>query len=81
MDNIKANIWQISGCMDSQYSEELDINGRVCGALTHCITKFLVKGTKIKDIMNMSQTTCRKLKVSQVPVLSCNKKELLDYIL
>jgi len=79
--NIKPNIWQISGCMDSQYSEELEINGRVCGALTHCMTKFLVKEKKIKDIINSSQSTCRKLKLSQVPVLSCNKKELLDYIL
>ena len=81
VDNLKPNIWQISGCMDSQYSEELAINGRVCGALTHCMNKFLVKGKKIKDIMNSSQTMCRKLKLSQVPVLSCNKKELLDYIL
>ena len=79
VDNLKPNIWQISGCMDSQYSEELAINGRVCGALTHCINKFLVKGKKIRDILNTSQTMCRKLKLSQVPVLSCNKKELLDY--
>jgi hypothetical protein len=81
VDNLKPNIWQISGCMDSQYSEELAINGRVCGALTHCINKFLVKGKKIKDIVNLSQDTCRKLKLSQVPVLSCNKKELFDYVL
>jgi hypothetical protein len=81
VDNLIPNIWQISGCMDSQYSEELAINGRVCGALTHCMNKFLVKGKKIKDIMNSSQGACRKLKLSQVPVLSCNKKELLDYIL
>lgn len=81
VDNVKPNIWQISGCMDSQYSEELAINGRVCGALTHCINKFLVKGKKIKDIMNSSQGACRKLKLSQVPILSCNKKELLDYVL
>ena len=79
VDNLKPNIWQISGCMDSQYSEELEINGRVCGALTHCINNFLVKGKKIKDIMNSSQIACRKLKLSQVPVLSCNKRELLDY--
>jgi len=81
VDNLIPNIWQISGCMDSQYSEELAINGRVCGALTHCINKFLVKGKKIKDIMNSSQGACRKLKLSQVPILSCNKKELLDYII
>ena len=81
VDNLKPNIWQISGCMDSQYSEELAINGRVCGALTYCINKFLVNGNKIKDIVNSSQSTCRKLKLSQVPVLSCNKKELLDYVL
>jgi hypothetical protein len=81
VDNLIPNIWQISGCMDSQYSEELAINGRVCGALTHCINKFLVKGKKIKDIMNSSQGACRKLKLSQVPILSCNKKELLDYVL
>jgi len=81
VDNLIPNIWQISGCMDSQYSEELAINGRVCGALTHCINKFLVKGKKIKDIMNSSQDACRKLKLSQVPVLSCNKKELLDYVI
>ena len=81
VDNLKPNIWQISGCMDSQYSEELAINGRVCGALTHCINQFLLKGKKIKDILNSSQSVCRKLKISQVPVLSCNKKELLDYIL
>jgi hypothetical protein len=81
VDNFKPNIWQISGCMDPQYSEELAINGRVCGALSHCMNKFLVKGKKIKDIMNSSQGACRKLKLSQVPVLSCNKKELLDYIL
>jgi hypothetical protein len=79
VDNLIPNIWQISGCMDSQYSEELAINGRVCGALTHCINRFLVKGKKIKDILNLSQGVCRKLKLSQVPVLSCNKKELLDY--
>ena len=79
VDNLKPNIWQVSGCMDSQYSEELEINGRVCGALTHCMNKFLVKGKKIKDIMNSSQGVCRKLKLSQVPILSCNKKELLDY--
>jgi len=81
VDNMNPNIWQISGCMDSQYSEELAINGRVCGALTHCMNKFLVKGNKMKDIMNSSQTACRKLKLSQIPVLSCNKKELLDHIL
>ncbi len=81
VDNLIPNIWQISGCMDSQYSEELAINGRVCGALTHCMNKFLVKGKKIKDIMNSSQGACRKLKLSQVPILSCNKKELLDYVL
>jgi hypothetical protein len=81
VDNLKPNIWQVSGCMDSQYSEELAINGLVCGALTHCMNKFLVKGKKMKDIMNSSQGVCRKLKLSQVPVLSCNKKELLDYIL
>jgi hypothetical protein len=81
VDNLKANIWQISGCMDPQYSEELAINGRVCGALTHCMNKFLVKGNKIKDIVNSSQSACRNLKLSQVPVLSCNKKELLDYFL
>ena len=81
VDNLKPNIWQISGCMDSQYSEELAINGRVCGALTHCMNKFLVKGNKIKDIVNSSQSACRNLKLSQVPVLSCNKKELLDYVL
>ena len=81
VDNLKPNIWQVSGCMDSQYSEELVINGRVCGALTHCMNKFLVKGKKMKDIMNSSQGACRKLKLSQVPILSCNKKELLDYVL
>ena len=81
VDNMMPNIWQISGCMDSQYSEELEINGRVCGALTHCMNKFLVKGKKMKDIINSSQTACRKLRLSQIPVLSCNKKELLDYIL
>ena len=81
VDNINPNIWQISGCMDSQYSEELLINGKVCGALTNCIDKFLIKGKKIKDIINSSNSACRKLKLSQVPVLSCNKKELLDYIL
>jgi hypothetical protein len=81
VDNLKPNIWQISGCMDAQYSEELEINGKICGAITHCITKFLVKGKKIKDILNTSQDTCRKMKLSQVPVLSCNKKELLDYVL
>lgn len=81
VDNMKPNIWQISGCMDSQYSEELEINGKICGAITHCMTNFLVKGKKIKDIINSSQNTCRKLKLSQVPILSCNKKELLDYIL
>ncbi len=81
VDNLIPNIWQISGCMDSQYSEELAINGRVCGALTHCMNKFLVKGKKIKDIMNSSQGACRKLKLSQVPILSCNKKELLDFVL
>jgi hypothetical protein len=79
--NKNPNIWQISGCMDSQYSEELAINGRVCGALTHCMNEFLVKGKKIKDIMNSSQNACRKLKLSQIPILSCNKKELLDYML
>jgi len=81
VDNLKPNIWQISGCMDAQYSEELAINGRVCGALTHCMNDFLLKGKKIKDILNSSQSECRKLKLSQVPVLSCNKKELLDYVL
>jgi hypothetical protein len=81
IENLKPNIWQISGCMDSQYSEELEINGRVCGAITHCITKFLVKGKKIKDILNSSQDACRKMKLSQVPILSCNKKELLDYVI
>ena len=81
VDNLKPNIWQISGCMDSQYSEELAINGRICGALTHCMNDFLLKGKKIKDIINSSQSTCRKLKLSQVPILSCNKKELLDYVL
>jgi hypothetical protein len=81
VDNLRPNIWQISGCMDSQYSEELKINGRICGALTHCINKFLLKGKKIKDIVNSSNSECRKLKLSQIPVLSCNKKELLDYIL
>jgi hypothetical protein len=80
VDNLKPNIWQISGCMDPQYSEELEINGRVCGALTHCMTNLLVKGKKIKDIMNSSQTTCRKLKLSQVPILSCNKRQLLEYL-
>ena len=80
-DNMNVNIWQISGCMDSQYSEELAINGKVCGALTHCMNEFLVKGKKIKDIVNSSQSTCRKLKLSQIPVLSCNKKKLLDYVL
>ena len=79
--NLNPNIWQISGCMDSQYSEELAINGKVCGALTHCMNQFLVKGKKIKEIVNSSQNACRKLKLSQIPVLSCNKKELLDYIL
>jgi hypothetical protein len=67
--------------MDSQYSEELAINGKVCGALTHCMSKFLVKGNKMRDIVNSSQEACRKLKLSQVPILSCNKKELLDYVL
>ena len=81
VDNLKPNIWQISGCLDSQYSEEMAINGRVCGALTHCMNEFLLKGKKIKDILNSSQNACRKLKLSQVPILSCNKKELLDYIL
>jgi hypothetical protein len=81
VDNKNPNIWQISGCMDPQYSEELAINGRVCGALTHCMNEFLVKGKKIKDILNLSQSACRKLKLSQIPVLSCNKKELLDYML
>jgi len=81
VDNLKPNIWQISGCMDSQYSEELAINGRVCGALTHCMNENLVKGKKIKDILNLSNQICRKLKLSQIPVLSCNKKELLDYVL
>jgi hypothetical protein len=81
VDNLIPNIWQISGCMDAQYSEELAINGRVCGALTHCMNKFLVKGKKIKDVLNSSQGACRKLKLSQVPILSCNKKELLDYVL
>lgn len=81
VDNLKPNIWQISGCMDSQYSEELAINGKVCGALTHCMSKFLVKGNKMRDIVNSSQEACRKLKLSQVPILSCNKKELLDYVL
>jgi len=81
VDNLNPNIWQISGCMDSQYSEELAINGKICGALTHCMNEFLVKGNKIKDIVNSSQVACRKLKLSQIPVLSCNKKELLDYVL
>jgi len=81
VDNTNPNIWQISGCMDSQYSEELKINGRVCGALTHCMNEFLLKGKKMKDILNLSQTTCRKLKLSQIPILSCNKKKLLDYTL
>lgn len=81
VDNLKPNIWQVSGCMDSQYSEELAINGKICGVLTHCMNEFLVKGKKMKDIMNSSQDACRKLKLSQVPVLSCNKKELLDYVL
>jgi hypothetical protein len=80
VDNLKPNIWQISGCMDSQYSEELEINGRICGALTYCINNFLVKGKKIKDVVNSSQTECRKLKLSQVPILSCNKRQLLDYL-
>ena len=80
-NNLKPNIWQISGCMDSQYSEELEINGRVAGALSYCINEFLVKGNKIKNIMNLSQNMCRKLKLSQVPILSCNKKELLDFVI
>lgn len=79
VDNLKPNIWQISGCMDAQYSEELKINGRVAGALTYCINEFFVRGRKIKDIMNFSQNMCRKLKLSQIPILSCNKKELLEY--
>ena len=78
--------WEVNGRLfmgknPSQYSEELLINGKVCGALTNCIDKFLIKGKKIKDIINSSNSACRKLKLSQVPVLSCNKKELLDYIL
>jgi hypothetical protein len=81
VDNIKPNIWQISGCMDSQYSEELEINGRTCGALTHCMSELLVKGKKITEIMNMSRIICKKLKLRQIPVLSCNKKELLEYVL
>jgi hypothetical protein len=80
-DNLKPNIWQISGCMDSQYSEELEINGRTCGALTHCISELLVKGTKMTEVMNMSRIICKKLKLRQIPILSCNKKELLEYVL
>jgi hypothetical protein len=81
VDNLKPNIWQISGCMDSQYSEELEINGRTSGALTYCISELLVKGKKIKDIMNNSRDICKKLKLRQIPVLSCNKRELLEYVL
>jgi hypothetical protein len=81
VNNIKPNIWQISGCMDSQYSEELEINGRTCGALTHCMSELLVKGKKMTEIMNMSRIICKKLKLRQIPILSCNKKELLEYVL
>jgi hypothetical protein len=81
VDNLQPNIWQISGCMDPQYSEELEINGRISGALTHCISQLLVNGKQMTKIMNRSRILCKKLKLGQIPILSCNKKELLTYIL
>jgi len=78
VNNIDADLIQISGCMDPQYSEELKINGKVSGVLSHCITQFFKKGKTLKQLVDESNATCRKLKLSQVPLVSVNKSSILD---
>lgn len=78
VDNIEGNLIQISGCMDAQVAQELKINGKVSGVLSHCITQFFKKGKSFKQIAHESNELCRSLKLAQIPMVSVNKSELLD---
>ena len=81
IDNIDADIIQLSGCMDPQYAEELRINGKISGVLSHCLTQYLKKNKNIRQIVDESNELCRKLKLSQIPLVSVNKSELFDIVL
>lgn len=78
VDNKKARIIQFSGCMDPQYSQELKLNGKVCGVLTYCITKHFNSGSTFKEIADKSNIFCREYQLSQIPLVSTNYPELLD---
>ena len=61
------SVYMISGCRDSQFSADLEMEGEFCGAFTNA---FLKSVQPKKSIISVYVDTCRKLPPTQVPVLS-----------
>lgn len=79
VDNISGNLIQISNSMDFQATQEY--HSKVSGVLSYCMSQFFKKGKTLKQIVDESNDMCKKLKITQVPVVSVNKSELLDCVL
>ena len=61
------SIYMISGCRDSQFSADVEMEGEFCGAFTNAFLKSVQPN---KSIISVYVDTCRKLPNTQVPVLS-----------
>jgi len=61
------SIYMISGCRDSQFSSDVEMEGEFCGAFTNAFLKSVQPN---KSIISVYVDTCRKLPNTQVPVLS-----------
>ena len=75
------NLIQISGAVEKKNLTEVLLNGRINGVLTHCVGHFLLKENTLREFIEKSNEMCRKRYLTQVPLLSCNKRELAEYIL
>ena len=67
------NIYMMSGCKDTQYSEEVYQNNKYGGAFTNA---FLKNYTSSKTMMNLYADICKSLPSRQQPVFSSSSLPL-----
>lgn len=77
-NNNKPRIIQFSSSRDREVSAEIKINNKVSGILTYCIINFFKKGINLKNFNKKSYEFCSRNNLAQIPILSANKKELLN---
>lgn len=61
------SVYMISGCRDTQFSADVEMNGEFCGAFTNAFLKSVQPN---KSIISVYVDACKKLPTTQSPVLS-----------